>query len=130
LDLCRELASKEQTRTALAEKYGVSQPAISQFAKRHAQRIEEIRANLDDEFAGLWIAKKRNRITAYQADVELIDTKAQKDGATMADADMIRVKTTIMKAVAEELGQLPARVTVTVTPVEHIFMGVPMDELK
>lgn len=120
--LCRELAVAEKPQVQLSEEYGVSQSAISQFKARHKDRIEAIRNKLDDEFAGLWIAEKANRIAEYQADVEFI-------GAT-TKADLLRVKATILKAVSEELGQLPARVNVTVTnPVTYVVKGVDPDDL-
>jgi hypothetical protein len=120
--LCRELAVGEKSQVQLAEEYDVAQSSISTFKKRHAERIREIQQNLDNEFAGLWIAEKANRIAEYQADVEMIGSTTK--------ADLLRVKATILKAVSEELGQLPARVNVTVTnPVTYIVKGVDVDDL-
>lgn len=127
--LCHDLAAGEKTQVELAAEHGVTQPAIAMFKARNAARIAAVRERLDDEFAGLWIAQKRNRVAEYQSDVERINAKSQKDGATMADADMLRVKGTFLKAVAEELGQLPARVNVSVSPVVHILEGVSREEL-
>lgn len=120
--LCRELAVAEKTQAQLSEEYGVSQSAVSQFKTRHRDRIDAIRGKLDDEFAGLWIANKANRIAEYQADVEFI-------GAT-TKAELLRVKAVILKAVSEELGQLPARVNVNVsTPVTYVVHGINPDDL-
>lgn len=120
--LCRELAVAEKSQVQLAEEYGVAQSSISTFKKRHQERIKQIQQNLDDEFAGLWIAEKANRIAEYQADVEMIGTTSK--------ADLLRVKATILKAVSEELGQLPARVNVTVTnPVTYIVKGANPEDL-
>lgn len=123
--LCRELATGEVKRAALARKYGISPAAITAFAKRHAREIDEIKASLDDEFAGLWIADKANRIAAYQADVE-----ASAEGAYGSHYEQIRTRTQILRAVAEELGQLPPRATVSVVPVVHIIEGVDLEALK
>ncbi len=66
--LARELAAEEVTRAALARRYGISRAAITQFARRHATEIAAIKAALNDDFAGLWIASKEQRINAHQAD--------------------------------------------------------------
>lgn len=129
-DLIQELATREQTRTALAVKYGVSQPAITQFAQRHVREIERVRENLSDEFAALWVAEKKRRVAVYQADIERIEEKSQKDASSVADAEIMRVKHSALKAVAEELGQLPARVNVTVSPVLHILEAVDPEALR
>lgn len=122
--LIRELAIDEKPQTQLAEEYGVRQSTISMFKTRHAQRITEVRDDLANEFAGLWIAMKANRLAEYQADVEAINAKAQASKTTMADSEMIRTKASLLKSVAEELGQLPGRAsTVINTPVVYQIQG-------
>lgn len=121
LELCRDLARGERTQASLAAEHGVSGAAISKFRKRNERRIAEIAANLDDEFAGIWIADKTKRLQAYQGDYELI--------AASGFHEHVKSRTAILKAVAEELGQLPGRTTVSVTPVIHIIEGVSVDEL-
>jgi len=113
----------------MAVEYGVTGAAITLFKQRYAHEIAQIRADYDNKFAGLWVADKLNRIATYEADIEAIEAKSQKDGSTMADADMLRVKGSFLKAVAEELGQLPGRVNVAVVPVEHIIVGVNPEDL-
>ena len=122
--LCRELAAGDQSKAALGRKYGISAAAVSQFARRHAAEIAVIKGQLDDEFAGLWIASKAARIAAYQADYDLaLDTdKADHH-------EWIKARTGILGAVAEELGQLPPRATVTVMPVVHVIEGVDLAAL-
>jgi hypothetical protein len=117
--LCRELAVGEVTGAALARKYDVTRQAISAFKKRHAAEIDAIKADLDNEFAGLWIAQKSARIAAYQADLE-----ASEGGGFGSHFEQIRTRTQVLKAVAEELGQLPPRATITIVPVQHILEGV------
>lgn len=124
--LCRELATGEHTYTALGKRYGVSRQAISAFAKRYAREIDDIKARLDDEFAGLWIADKGARIAAYQADLEM----SEAGGEFAGHYEHIRTRTQILRAVAEELGQLPPRATVVVSPVVHIIEGVDLEALK
>lgn len=113
LELCRHLAAQDITRSAMARKYGVSPAAITLFAKRNADRIQEVRDHLDDEFAGLWIARKANRVARYQESIE---------GEDVPRTELVAVQ----KAVAEELGQLSHIVTATVT---HVLEGVDLADL-
>jgi hypothetical protein len=123
--LCRELAAGDVKRADLARRYGVSAAYITKFAKQHAAEIDDIRASLDNEFAGLWIASKAARIAAYQADLELSEDHAKYG----SHYEHIRTRTQILKAVAEELGQLPPRQTVMVVPVVHVVEGVDLKDL-
>lgn len=123
--LCRELATGDMTRAQLARKYGINRSGITRFAQRYAAEIAAIKAQLDNEFAGLWIADKAARIAAYQADLE-----ASEEHATYGSHyEQIRTRTAILRAVAEELGQLPPRATLTVMPVVHVIEGVDLEQL-
>lgn len=124
-ELTRALAVGEVTRASLARRYGISRAAVTQFAQRHASEIDAIKAALDDEFAGLWIASKEQRINAHQADYETA-AGHEKSG----HHEWIKARTQILHAVAEELGQLPPRTTVAVMPVTHVIVGIDPDVLK
>lgn len=123
--LIRELAAGEMKRTELARKYGVVRATITEFAKRHAAEIDEAKDRLGDEFAAAWIADKAQRIGAYQADYEMAlnDPRASHH-------DWVRARTAILLAVAEELGQMPPKMQVSVMPVVHIIEGVDVERLK
>ena len=95
------------------------------FAKRHQAEIDELKANADDAFAGLWIADKSARMAAYQADLELSGT-----GKYGSHWEQIRTRTQILKQVAEELGQMPPRAGIVVIPVTHVIEGVDVEALK
>lgn len=123
--LCRELATGELSHVQLGKKYGVTRQAITAFRKRYAREVDDIKANLDDEFAGLWVADKAARIAAMQADVEMSAT-----GDYAEHYEQIRTRTQIHRAIAEELGQLPPRSTITIVPVQHVLEGVDLDHLK
>lgn len=101
------LAAGEHTQGQIAELLGVTQQAISLFAKREAEAVVEVQKNLDDEFAGLWIAQKENRIAEYEALMEDLATADHSDPA------VVRAKALALKSVAEELGHLPGRLTVS-----------------
>ena len=122
--LCRELAAGEVKRAALARKYGVTPAAITLFAKRHGAEIDAIKRDLDDQFAGLWIADKAARIATYQADLEQSST-----GGFGTHFEQIRTRTQILRAVAEELGQLPGKQPIISAVVQHIIVGVDLEQL-
>jgi hypothetical protein len=117
------LANGGKSQTALAEEYGVSQSAISQFQTRHAQVIAEIRADVNNEFAGLAFAQKANRIAAlidlYEKSMESTPKITNKgtlaigpDGQVIEEIDG-RLAAQTIKQIAEELGQLPTRLNVS-----------------
>jgi phage portal protein BeeE len=109
-EVARLLAAGDMTQTAIAKKYGVTDHAIGAFKKRYADLIDQIRADLDNAFAGVWIAQKEQRILEY------MDMAEESDDVNL-DADWNerrRVKAAALRAVADELGQIPNRSTVTV----------------
>jgi hypothetical protein len=114
LELIRDLAAGEENQTQLAGKYGVAQSSISEFAKRHAEEIRTVVGKLHDEYAGLWIANKANRVAEVQGMVEDIEGMIDDaiKNALPVDLDLFRIKMAALRQVSEELGQLPARVTV------------------
>lgn len=122
--LIHELARGERTVTELAEAYGVTHGAVSQFRDRHTTEIVEVRQNLEDEFAGMWIASKRERLAVYQEDAEKL--------AESEDPELIRIKHNILKAVAEELGQLPSKMSISVgaKTITYVVDGVDMEQLR
>lgn len=121
--LIRDFALGEKTGKQMAEEYGVSQTSISAFKRRNSMAIEEVRNNLADEYAGVWVAQKMKRIAEYQ---EAAEKMAQ--GQSPRNQEVL---VTILKAVAEELGQLPARTQVQVNSqqVTYQVVGIDPDEL-
>lgn len=118
--LIREFALGEKTGKQLSEQYGVSQTSISAFKKRYSLEIEEVRNNLADEYAGVWVAQKLARIQEYQQAAEKMAT-----GNSPRNAEVL---VTILKAVAEELGQLPARTQVNVSNETTVYQVVGISE--
>lgn len=123
----RLLAAAEISRTQIAEQFDVSPSAVSQFAKKHADEIAAVRADMDDEFAGIAIASKVNRLALYDQLVEkalepvpkvtpagkLIPVGEDEDGQTeyVMEVDL-RAAALLAKQAAEELGQIPNKVSV------------------
>lgn len=121
--LVRDFALGEKTGAELAEQYGVSQTSISAFKKRHSLEIEEVRNNLADEYAGVWVANKLARIQEYQQAAEKMAS-----GHSPRNQEVL---VSILKAVAEELGQLPARTQVQVNTqnVTYEIIGIDPEDL-
>jgi hypothetical protein len=121
--LIRDFAIGEKTGESLAVQYGCSRTSISNFKKKYALEIEEVRNNLADEYAGVWVADKLNRVREYQEAAEKMAS-----GASPRNAEVL---VSILKAVAEELGQLPARTQVQVNTqaVTYQVIGINPDEL-
>ncbi len=121
--LIRDLALAERSQRELAEQYGVSQNAISQFKKRFALEVEEVRDNLADEYAGVWVADKLARIQEYQEAAEKMAA-----GKTPRSTEVL---VTILKAVAEELGDLPARTqtNVSIQQTSYEIVGINPEDI-
>jgi hypothetical protein len=96
--------------------------------KRHAEEIAAVAKNADDEFAGILIANKAFRLGAYQQayeDASVPQPKVTPAGkvAYMVDPESgeevpvmeidVRAQMQALKQAAEELGQLPNRVTLS-----------------
>jgi len=124
-DLQRALAAKEETRSAIARRFHVSPSYVTQFAKRYALEIDTIKADLDNAFAGLWSVSKVHRVMALEQEYALLLNSDKKDHHEWAKARMQAIH-----QIAEEMGDLPPRATVTVVPVEHVIVGVDLDALK
>lgn len=132
-ELIVELAKGEKTQAQLAERFGVSQPSISDFAIKHRDDIERQRADMQDRFAGAWVADKLARVHEYQRTVETINEALDDpavDGA-VPEPELMRVKHQAMRSVAEELNQLPARMQVQVSgAITTTIEGVNLDNLR
>lgn len=122
--LIRDFALGEKSGRELSLEYGVSQTSMSAFKKRNAMEIEEVRNHLADEYAGVWVAQKINRIREYQNAAEKM-----ADGRSPRNQEVL---VSILKAVAEELGQLPARqqVNVSTENVTYQIVGIDVGDLQ
>lgn len=122
--LCRELAANDITRADLARKYGMTTGGITHFADRNAARIAEIAANLDDQFTGLWAASKASRIATYEDEIERLDNHPNADHHEWSKA-----RQAALRAIADELGEIPNKQQVALTIVKHELEGVNVDDL-
>lgn len=121
----------------ICEKWGVSMNALERFKTKFRAEIEEMKRSVEEEMHGLWIARKRARIEEYEQTFEDLDAAVQElltggGVITAADAALIKEKRGVLRAVAEELGQLPNRNQVNVqgATVSYNFQGINPDDLK
>jgi hypothetical protein len=111
--LITELAKGEKTERTLASENGVAPSSINEFRQRHSDEIEERRAHLNEEFDGVWIAQKLNRLVEME---ELYDSDIPNRER--------ETRLAVLRAAAEELGQIPNRTTIDMaTPVEVRING-------
>lgn len=134
--LKRDLADGKESQAILGMKYGVSQQAVSDFAARHELEITAMREAAEDAYAGMWIADKRARMAVYMEGAERVQELLQDVGngarSNKEASELIRTQQAGLRAVAEELGDLPQRVRVEGgdTPVKHVIEGVDVEGLK
>jgi hypothetical protein len=131
--LIREIALSGKTERQLAEEYDCAPSSINEFKKRHAERINAVREDASNEFAGIWIADKAKRIETYMAQVEYIEGKIADGTAGEDEAALLRLSQAGLKSVAEEMGQLTARVAVNAdvaAKVNYEVVGVDTEALK
>ena len=100
-----DLAKEEKTQRELAALYGCAQSSISEFKERNLPAILEARLDLGNEFTGLWIAQKLDRLAELEAMYE--------DG-TISARDR-ETKAMLLRHAAEELGQIPNKSTLDIT---------------
>lgn len=132
LKLIRELALSGKTQRQLAEEYGVVESSMTEFKQRNADAVNAVREDAANEFAGIWIADKANRVMAYKEQVEFIQDRIEQ-GLEDDPVASLKVVQAGLKAVAEEMGQLTARVAVqadVTAKVNYRVEGVDTEALK
>lgn len=126
LHVLRDIASGELTQREIAGKYGVSQPSIHRISQTHADDIQRIRDSEMDALAGLWIARREERVAEIQQTVDDID-QALADILPEDRAPLVRVRLAALRQAAEDLGQL--RDATPGTRVEVRIVGAETDSL-
>lgn len=123
--LQEDLAKGGMTQAKLAKKYNVTPPSITAFKQRHAGTIQAIIDDAGDRFAGILLAQQATRIETLAGIVEGF--------AESADPKAARLAVQALRNIAEELGHLPGRVTVSGdinTTTKYTFEGVDPSDLQ
>lgn len=120
--LIRELAEGKLSQTHLATKYGVGQSGIAEFKRRHTAEVERAHDSLHDEWVGLWVAEKRNRLAGLQAKAEELE---DLPGARNAE-----VYAKLLRDVAEELGDITNKNKVEIDVVRYEITNIDTEDLK
>jgi hypothetical protein len=118
----RDCALGDMTIVQLAEKYEVSNTAITDFKRRYREEIQAIIDDAENEFAGIWIASKEQRLSAYR---DLWERAWEDEDFSLCSK--------IEKQVAEEMGHLPGRITVSGqldTTTKYTINGVDPEALR
>lgn len=116
--LMTELARGEKTQAQLAREYGVVESSMTEFKQRHRDRIDEIARDIDNEFSGLWVTQKTERLDEMQTLYEGITS------GEITDLDQVKTRLDVLRKAAEELGQIPNRTTIDLAqPVEVRIVG-------
>ena len=150
--LITEIAKGEKSESALARELDCHRQSIRDFKARHAAEIEKAVRDIEDQFVGLWVADKVNRLAEYQQDIEdanvviseeldgalaspeidPLDPGGDEGGGPIERAPLwIRLKHQALRAAAEELGQIPNRVRLDVAGrvVTYAVEGVDMTKV-
>jgi hypothetical protein len=126
LMLIEELAVADHSHAELAERLGVAEKTVDNFASRNRDRIAAAARDQTDKLAGLWIARKELRIAEYQSmyerDRKMIEDMEETAEAFAESADLPGLgpdvdkvvklhgdMRSILSTVADETGQLSPR---------------------
>jgi len=123
-ELVHDLAMGEETKSALAKRYDVSVSAITQFGKRNASLIEKRTNDIMNDYAdSLWLARKYDRLSVLQDEVEDLLTLniSPRRAETIAR---------LLRDAAEELGDIPNNSNVSVNAnTTYEIIGINTDNL-
>ena len=113
-DRIRKIALGELTYQQIADEEEVSLDAITQFASRNKEEIrlakQALVADPNDEYAGVAIAKKLNRIADANQDLaDVIKLLENADLTPTQRKGFLGLKSKLRREVAEEKGELPVR---------------------
>lgn len=124
VETARHIVLGDLTRAEIARRHDITRSAVSQWCKRHAGLIAQVRDTIDREASGIWAYEKVNRLAALQADYE-----ASAEQPDAFSPDHIRVRMALLRQIAEETGQLKSAAFM-ITPVTHVMVGVDVDQLR
>lgn len=145
----RLLAEGRVPQGEIAEACGISQSAVSQFARTFADEIQRVKDNANAQLSSLWIADQAARMETLQAAVEQLIELAEAelppkfdvkgsvligmDGAQVRDAagrlEAIREIRQTLRSVADELGQSKPKLDLDGQTLRVEIVGVDLTDL-
>lgn len=128
LALIQALAEGKKSQKEIGLEFGISHQAVSWFKLHNRAAVEAQAKDLEDEFAAVWVAQKRNRVQEYQDALEALSEVIAQGNA---DPAVVRAHAQLLRNVAEEMGQLPSRQVVQVqqTPTQYT-LGITEAEME
>lgn len=141
------IAERKLTQTEIAEICGVTQPAISDFARRNADEIQRVRDAANAQLSSLWIADQAARMEVVQDAaeklIELMEAELPEkfdvkgaplvgsDGKPVLDSagrlEAIRELRQTLRSVADELGQSKPKLDLDGQSLRIEIVGVNLD---
>lgn len=148
-NLAVRMLAESRTLGEIGSACGVSQSAVSRFAKRHADEIQRLRDNALVQLSSLWIADQAARLATLQEMVERLIELAEADmppafdqtGKPLVDTDgrpvldtsvrvsAIREIRASLRSAAEELGQLRPKLDLEGQTLRVEIVGVSLTDL-
>lgn len=129
--LINELAKETKTQRQLATEFGCSQSTIRDFRKRNIEDIDLVKQAMEDEYRASYTAQKSARIVELEQDV--VDCNAlireemkYEEPDSESITRVMRAKQKALRLIAEELGQIPRSMELSVeqATVKYILEGV------
>lgn len=106
-ELIADLVTGVEPIAALARRLQVTTSAIYLFRKRHQDEIDAALELVRHALAETWTAVKAERVASMTADVEQLDARIGREIDSEALAYLVRTKTAVLRAIADELGDIP-----------------------
>jgi hypothetical protein len=130
-----ELALRRDTYATIADRYSRTEQAVKQFAARNANEIRVIRAGQDAELqqrlSEVAIADQARRIANYGDLREELQVRLETGpmDAQLA-SQVVKAINALNRSVAEELGQLHTRSTVTLDATPELVNPAPKKKVR
>ncbi len=119
------LAAGERTQAEIGRHFGVAQSVVSKFKTKHLDIIQQLQRGEIERMQLLWVSDKARRVASYQTEIEHLDELIEDmrderivdEYGTPVDSDSLvklyKRRDSALRAVAEELGELPARIIIS-----------------
>lgn len=145
--LAVKMLAEGRTQVEVAQACGVTQPSVSDFARRNADEIQRVRDNANAQLSALWIADQAARMEVFKDAAEKLielmeadlppkfDVKGMRltddQGRPVLDAagriEAARELRQTLRSVADELGQSKPKLDLDGQSLRIEIVGVNLD---